>query len=309
MAMTVLCFFYQIDVFTSRPFHRQTASSASMSLLSEKTWDAAAIHKEFERALQKIHDAPIVHEPFDHFFVPQLFSGEFYGALMKELPSSDTYTKQSYAGTAPTYKSICLSPDLKNQISSNDSSSPPHIHIPSECTRGGHCWQEKMQYHATDKNEGMILTVNHNTDQYPLWRQMFQLVHSKNFTDMLYSKFAIPSGIPEWKQQEVRKFFDQETGHIQNIRNSAAVRIDPTSYHLSPHIDMWPKLVTWQYFHPETNELENRNVGTQFFKLKSEYQHLIEMEEKKNPAWLDYSFFDQVKEHKVVPNYFFFLCS
>ena len=36
------------------------------------------------------------------------------------------------------------------------------------------------------------------------------------------------------------------------LRNSAALRVEPDQYHLTPHVDMFQKVVTWQFFHPES---------------------------------------------------------
>lgn len=291
------------------PIHKQT-----MKLIapSHPTWTDEQVLEEFQHALQKIKDAPIIHEPFDHFFVKDLFSNRFYDALMKELPPVSTYTQARYPGTDPKYRAYHLSPDLYNRT---------HVHVPEQCFKKGAedhsspnvlenrkkagCWLEEVQLHDLKAKTGYALTVDTDASKYPLWVQAFRLVHSRNFTHLLYSKFATDTGIPEYKQKEVAKQAANEGKEIAQLRNTAALRIEPTSYHLTPHVDRYEKLVTWQFFHPENNELEHRQVGTQFYEIKKEYQKTFELNDLLNPEWLDYKFFNRVKEQPVIPNYFF----
>jgi len=282
-------------------------------------WSDEAVHQEFETALQKIKDAPIIHEPFDHFFVKDLFSDTFYKALMEELPPPSTYHSGPYPGTSPTYRALHVSSDIRNGT---------HVHVPEQCfnqrpdkhkaagsdlttkrNKAG-CWLEDVQLHDTKARNGLTLTVDQDASKYPLWVQAFRLVHSRNFTHLLYSKFASDTGIPQYKQDEVQRQAAGDGGaqpgtKIAKLRNTAALRIEPTSYHLTPHVDRYEKLVTWQYFHPETMELANRTVGTQFYEIKPEFQNKFEIQDKRNPAWLGYDHFNSIKEQPVIPNYFF----
>jgi hypothetical protein len=290
------------------PIHGQTLKVIAPD---HPTWTDEDVHTEFQNALQKIKDAPIVHEPFDHFFVKDLFSAKFYQALMNELPPPSTYQSAIYPGTDPVYRAYHLASDLQNRS---------HVHMPEQCFKkrsGEHrnpeilqkrrkagCWLEDVQLHSPQATHGRTLTVNQDASAYPLWVQTFRLVHSRNFTHLMYSKFATDTGIPEYKQKEVARQAEGDT-EVGNLRNTAALRIEPTSYHLTPHLDRYEKLVTWQFFHPESRELENRTVGTQFYELKKEYQNTVEVNDVKNPQWIDYSFFNSIKHQPVIPNYFF----
>lgn len=164
-----------------------------------------------------------------------------------------------------------------------------------------------MQLHNRTVTQGETLTVDSDATKYPLWTQAFRLVHSKNFTGLLYKKFTSPdSGIPDYKRKEIEDQARKEGGDVATVlRNSAALRIEPTSYHLTPHVDMYEKVVTWQYFHPENADLEHRLVGTRFYNLKAAFLDKVELKDRMNPSWLDYSHFDMVKEQPVIPNYFF----
>ena len=256
-------------------------------------WTDEKVFAEFQRALEKISNAEIIHDPFDHFSVPNLFSNDFYIDLMNELPPPEVYKPQGYAGTAPTFPVIKLGKD--------------NVTVPGQCasindTDHTSCWHERVELHQRNHTAGRILTVNTDATNYPLWVQAFRFVHSRNFTNLLYSKFATNTGIPEWKQKSVAEKGTKDG--VPTLRNTVALRIEPTQYHLTPHVDMYQKLVTWQFFHPESFELEDRNVGTMFYKLKPEVEH-IQINDRANPSWLDYSHFDVVKEHPVIPNYFF----
>ena len=164
------------------------------------------------------------------------------------------------------------------------------------------CWLEKIPMHSQSATKGLTLTVDRDASKYPLWVQAFRLVHSRNFTHALYKKFATPTGIPQYKQQQV---LEQAGGvsKVAKLRNTAALRIEPTSYHLSPHIDRYEKLVTWQFFHPQTYELQNRSVGTQFYKIRDDF--MFDINDRLNPKWLNYSYFSPIKEQPVIPNYFY----
>merc|ERR1712014_265198 len=85
--------------------------------------------------------------------------------------------------------------------------------------------------------------------------------------------------------------------------SSASLRIEPVQYHLTPHIDWSDKVITWQMFVPWNRDLEDRGVGTRFYRPKPNYTFI--MDDKCNPEWLDYRLFDQVVEQRVIPNSFF----
>ena len=261
-------------------------------------WDDKAVHMEFEKALKKIMNAEIIKEPFDHISVPNLFSDEFYQDLIGELPHYTSYTEQGYAGTSPTYDALHLAEDLGH------SGSLEKIIVPDHCKGHRGCWKKSVKLHESSARKGRVLTVDNDLSPYPLWNKAIRLVHSKNFTGLLYNKFATATGISEYKRKEIEKEANG-TDVATVLRNSAALRIEPTSYHLQPHVDMFQKIVTWQYFHPENFELENRTVGTRFYNLKPPLRNMVEINDRSNPAWFDYSHFDMVKEHPVIPNYFF----
>uniref|UniRef100_A0A7S1ZNC1 Uncharacterized protein n=1 Tax=Ditylum brightwellii TaxID=49249 RepID=A0A7S1ZNC1_9STRA len=280
------------------PIHKQSLRNIAPNHPSG--WTDEAVHEEFQNVMQKIKDAPIIHKPFDHFFVKDLFSEKFYQALMKELPPPSTYAKRRYPGTDPKYKAY--------QVSSTNIPNGTHVHIPSDCKVKGNnelrkCWMQNVKLHSSKATTGRTLTVDQDASRYPLWVQAFRLIHSRNFTHTMYKKFATPTGVPEYKQMAVKN--QTEPGCEMNLRNTAALRIEPTSYHLTPHVDRYEKLVTWQFFHPEFMELLDRQVGTQFYEIKPEYRNKFEIEEIENPNWLDYKFFNSVKEQPVIPNYFF----
>jgi hypothetical protein len=278
---------------------------------SHPKWNDQMVHEEFKKALKKIEDAPIEHHPFDHFAVPNLFSDEFYKSLMEELPPPDRYKSNNYAGTDPMYKTLHVAADLKNREG--------HIHIPQQCHMGeagthddealnrkrreAGCWLESVQLHDLKSTRGRTLTVNDDATSFPLWVQAFRFVHSTNFTLTMYKKFATETGIPQWKQKQIAEMNKDQD--YPSLRNSAALRIEPDNYHLSPHVDRFEKLVTWQFFHPESDELRDRGVGTMFYEIEKDWNNTFEMQEQKNPPWLDYSFFKPIKEMPVIPNYFF----
>jgi hypothetical protein len=188
------------------PIHRQTLKVIAPD---HPTWTDEAVHTEFQKALQKIKDAPIVHEPFDHVFVKDLFSAKFYKSIMEELPppstSPSTYKSARYPGTDPSCRAYHLASNLQNRS---------HVHMPEQCFKkrsGEHrdpeilkkrrkagCWLEDVQLHSPHAKYGRTLTVNQDASAYPLWVQTFRLVHSMNFTHLMYSKFATNTGIPEY---------------------------------------------------------------------------------------------------------------
>ena len=215
------------------PIHEQTLAVIAPD---HPEWDDIAVHKEFQKALKRIKQAKIDHYPHAHFSVPDLFSDKFYAALMRELPPPSQYKQVAYPGTDPVYGAILLSDELANRTKG-------HVDIPGSCkNKKDGCWVQNIQFHDVTKTKGMALTVDEDSTRFPLWVQAFRFVHSRNFTNLLYSKFAFSSGIPAWKQEEVMK---RAKNGVPSLRNTAALRIEPTSYHLSPHVDRYEKLVTW----------------------------------------------------------------
>jgi hypothetical protein len=224
-------------------------------------------------------------DPFPHLVVEELFSRSFYRELLNELPSPSEYHRQVYAGTEANHKIINVEPEQRGVCS-----------IPKDCgVKNGVCFQKQVRLHDRHFNTGLVLTANAAPKRYPFWVQAFRLVHSMNFTSLLASRFSLPNGIgiPQWKR-------DFMAG--SPLRNQAALRIEPTEYHLAPHIDMRSKVVTWQLFHPKHDGLRSRGMGTYFYRAK---KMSFQVDDRANPEWLDYSLFDRVLEHPVLPNYFF----
>ena len=263
-------------------------------------WDDHTIHLEFAATLQRIKAAPIVHAPFAHLVIEPLFSPCLYDDLLHELPGPSAYEPFVYPGTHATYDMMTLSPRVV--------AGRRRVRLPDECCKtNAHgsscpCHLEPRVLHNLTAKRGLLLKVQRARDDwpYPLWAQMFRFVHSINFTCALVDRLSIARGIPEWKQPSVRRAY--EAGLLQNV---ASLRIEPTEYHLTPHIDMSPKIVTWQYFHPHDDQLSNRNVGTIFYAPKAHLKANLIMNDKANPHWLDYDLFDEVVEQRVRPNAFF----
>ena len=179
------------------------------------------------------------------------------------------------------------------------------------------CFHNRLRTHSANSNSGWALTMQRmirTPSLYPLWLQVFRLAHSANFTTLLVHRFsgggdgeeeALPphqsrAGIPAWKQIHI-------AGDVasMSLKNTAALRIEPVHYHLSPHVDVWEKLVTWQLFYPPSDVLQERGVGTLFFAPKPEYTGQFQVNDRLGVPWLDYRMFDVVKEIKVSPNRFY----
>jgi hypothetical protein len=94
------------------PIHEQTLAVIAPD---HPEWDDIAVHKEFQKALERIQQAKIDHYPHDHFSVPELFSDKFYSALMRELPPPSQYKQVAYPGTDPLYQAILLSDEVANR--------------------------------------------------------------------------------------------------------------------------------------------------------------------------------------------------
>jgi hypothetical protein len=52
---------------------------------------ARNLQVEFERASENLRNYPVIREPFEHFFVQELFSSEFYQELITNLPDDSAY--------------------------------------------------------------------------------------------------------------------------------------------------------------------------------------------------------------------------
>ncbi|CAK0797133.1 unnamed protein product, partial [Prorocentrum cordatum] len=197
--------------------------------------------REYERVLGRIRESPVVYEPFPHIEVPELLSDEFYAALMAELPPVSEYKPAAYAGTAPTY-------DVLDTESFNTSTP---VEVPEECRKKDgadkRCFFRTRQLHEDGFTTGLVFKAGKSLERrYPLWTRMYELFYSLNFTRALVEKFTLDDGkgIPAWKRAK----WNLTHG---SLKNSAALRIEPSHYHLAPHVDIMEKLITWQFFHPE----------------------------------------------------------
>jgi len=116
---------------------------------------------------------------------------------------------------------------------------------------------------------------------------------------LLVDRFSVDGGIPRWKLEEVAR----PAYNSGQLRNTAGLRIEPNVYDLTPHIDIHQKIITWQFFHPASDELRHRRMGTFFYRPKAGRK--LEMNDRANPSWLDWDFFEPIREQRVTPNHFF----
>ena len=264
-------------------------------------WDDQLVADELMHALRRIAASPLSSEPFLHLDIDPLFSSCFYSALMQELPSPSEYKSQSYPGTYPHYKSIGLD---SQQYFGREADSP--LRIPEQCcadTRSNRsscaCFYHSQLLHDPAHSQGRTLSIANWPQRLPLWTQVFRLAHSLNFTRLLVDRFSVEGGIPKWKLESVaRPAYAKAL-----LRNTAGLRIEPNVYDLTPHIDIHQKIVTWQFFHPESEELRHRRMGTFFYRPKAGRQ--LQVNDRANPPWLDWDFFEPVRELRATPNHFF----
>jgi hypothetical protein len=256
-------------------------------------WDYPRVRREFVRVLGRIQESPVVYEPFPHIEVHPLLSDDFYAALMAELPPVSEYKAAAYAGTAPTYEVL--------DTESFNTSTP--VEVPEECRKKGssdkRCFFKTRQLHEDGFTTGLVFKAGNSLERrYPLWSRMYELFYSLNFTRTLVEKFTLDDGkgIPAWKRAK----WNLTHG---SLKNSAALRIEPSHYHLAPHVDIMEKLITWQYFHPEDFSLADRKAGTSFYRPKPGVH--MRVNDALNPQWMDYDLFEEVSEQRVLPNYFF----
>lgn len=272
-----------------------------------KVWDDATLRRELLDALTRIRSALIVSEPFPFMRVEPLFSACFYADLLRELPKREAYEREAYAGTAPVYAGVVVN---ASRVATFVQGTGRTVAVPSDCCAsadGAHdhpkktrhgcpCYHQQMQLHSRKSTTGLSLAQGRISEKHPLWLQAFRLVHSMDFTQLLVQRFSRNDAIPAWKQQHTRAAYQTAA-----LKNTAALRIEPTEYHLSPHVDVWQKLVTWQFFHPANDDLAGRGMGTIFYRPAVD----ITMEDRKNPPWLNYDSCTPVLEQRVSPNAFF----
>lgn len=286
------------------------AGNAASGRVFDPSYELAG---EFRAALQRIIDAPIVHEPFPHLSVPQLFSDAFYTRLVGELPSEKQYVARDYAGTYPVYQTIVVDPHAEKAIRVPQDCSPKPplkrgekpmvdgvystLAAPPSGTAPG-CRYEFVRLHDTGLKTGRSLRIDEDPQRYSNWWAAFDFLHSPNFTHTLFERLSLPNGegVPPWKRKLIRN-------RPNALHNSAAIRIEPSQYHLTPHVDLSPKIVTWQLFHPPSHSLSDMGVGTYFYRPKPGLNFRVD--DQKNPSWLDFRLFDRALEHRCLPNYFF----
>jgi len=276
-----------------RPALRAQRPAPGEAYVAGGKWDYPRVRREYERVLGRIRESPVVYEPFPHIEVPELLSDEFYAALMAELPPVSEYKPAAYAGTAPTY-------DVLDTESFNTSTP---VEVPEECRKKDgadkRCFFRTRQLHEDGFTTGLVFKAGKSLERrYPLWTRMYELFYSLNFTRALVEKFTLDDGkgIPAWKRAK----WNLTHG---SLKNSAALRIEPSHYHLAPHVDIMEKLITWQFFHPEDFSLADRRAGTSFYRPRPGVH--MRVNDALNPQWMDYDLFEQVSEQRVLPNYFF----
>ena len=277
-------------------------------------WTDELMLEEIKAVLSKLETANMHMDPFPHISIHNFLSDCLYQDLMNELPDISAYKKLNYAGSYDTKELIFLekcakmkeedSDARRTQIPADVASVGENCHTATADHPNAVCcaYQAEVRMHPVEVQSGNVLFSDDESfaQDYPLWSNIYRLVHSNNFTHTLVNRFIHTSGgIPEWKKSILLK-----NGALTPLQNSAALRIEPSYYHLSPHIDLWQKAVTWQYFHPPSNELKDKGVGTFLYKLKGDYSHIF-VSDYDNPTWFPYHFFDVVKELKASKNHFY----
>jgi len=268
-------------------------------------WTDALVDHELALALHRLAVTPLSLEPFRHLDVDPLFSRCFYRALMQELPPSSHYTPRKYPGTLAKYDLL----GFKNTAYfGREASAKRPLRIPEDCCSrrtaasgrsSCECFSHAEQLHSLNHTLGLTLSIDQLPERFPMWTQAFRFVHSHNFTRLLVDRFSVDGGIPKWKLEGVVR----PACENNELRNTAGLRIEPNVYDLTPHIDVHQKIITWQYFHPSSEELRHRRMGTFFYRPKAGRR--LQMNDRKNPSWLDWRFFDEAVEMTATPNHFF----
>jgi len=264
------------------------SQNKALSPVPDYAGDEDSVREEFAVVLHKLRSAPIIYHPFPHIEIDGLFTASFYDALMANLPPAENYARVTYAGTDGRYKGIRVRSQPQKIVS-----------IPHDCCLEGAtsqkrcpCWYETFDLHSADLQAGhRFLEFDEKADE--LWRQVARFVHSCDFMETLAAKFVLQDGlgIPDRK----RNFKSSE------LRNSAAMRYQSSPYHLSPHVDVHAKLVTWQMFTPSTNELMDKKFGTFLYVPAVN----IEVDDTSSPPWLAYDNFKASVELPCKKNFFF----
>ena len=243
------------------------------------------LEAEFAQVLARIHAAQVIHEPFPHIDIKGFFSDRLYAALMQTLPDRSKFGRGPYAGTASRYRGIMVDKDVEGRVN-----------VPKDCCEskedGCKCWHQWFQLHENEYQTGYRLTDFRLASK--LWVEVAKFSHSCHFMTALVKKLMLPggAGIPQWKRGRIRE---------DKLRNSAALRIQGEPYHLTPHVDLPAKLVTWQMFIPRTDELDDKGFGTFFYSTKRN----IAIDDRAGPAWLAYENFDYRIELPAFSNHFF----
>jgi hypothetical protein len=272
---------------SSHVFGWSNKRSSSVKCVRSDQWTDDLLHQEFESVLYKIRKANIITKPFPHIEIRGWLSDCMYNALLAELPAIEMYTPLEYAGTLPDYQAITMEGACINDTKC-DLPSQVCPYSPDKCQGQPH--YTNLHFHDSNATKGLVLLDSDAREKHPLWSKLFHFVHSQNFSRTLYDKLALPDGsaIPLWKQKLVKD---------SPLMNSAAVRVDPYNYHLSPHIDMNEKVCTWQFFHPAGHQLADKGAGTRFYVPKKEFN--FTMNDKLNPRWLDYRYSITCNPHIV----------
>ena len=194
--------------------------------------------KELNSLLAAIEKSDYSHIPYEHFYMTDIFSEEFYNEIIEFLPSDRAYL--------PLYH-----PDASNEEKGwTGKPQPKRWGLFSETYRGG-----KRTRGTIFLNRAFIEKTTGP------WERVANILYSPELKDALFKKFSktiLLRGDKAWKKGRYNPSY--YTGGNFTAEPSVSLTRDKEAYQIKIHPDSYKKMVTFQLYLPKDNSHEN--IGT-----------------------------------------------
>ena len=188
--------------------------------------------------LKKIEDAVIIEKPFPHIIIPNLLEDDNLTNIIDNIEI-----------------------DNLNEIEKKYTK----VHYP-----GAKSTNEKLTNRPT--GIGLVYALKEEYSKNNI--ELNTILTSKDFKEVLFKKFKIPTNIDGWNVFQINK--------------------DLNGYEISPHPDITGKVITYQINLSNMDTLDNYDLGTKLHRIKPEcLKYIKEISSIKKRPWGKWEWFDE----------------
>ena len=200
------------------------------------------IDKELSSLLASIEKSDYSDVPYEHFYMTDIFSEEFYNEIIEFLPSDSAYLPINHPDANNEEKG--WTGTKRKSKKNKDGNERPRSKRGGKSTRGIICLNRAFIEKATGP-----------------WERVANILYSPELKDALFKKFnktILFRGSKGWRDGRHNPLY--YTAHNFKAEPTVSLVRDKEAYQIKIHPDSYKKIVTFQLYLPKDNSHEN--IGT-----------------------------------------------